>query len=151
MIYHGDSMQMDIVADVIITEPLYLKGSKDYESYIRDILDTFKAETRVFFQPDWRPIPKAFDGWFVADVYTGRYHDYLLSTKRGAAKYTGEGSGRNPRPYEIMRPIVEDFSNPGDTIYDPFMGYGSTGRACEGREFIGVERLEEFYRKCEGL
>ena len=45
------------------------------------------------------------------------------------------------KPVELMRWLVRTYSNPGDTVLDPFMGSGSTGVACveEGREFIGVE------------
>lgn len=40
-----------------------------------------------------------------------------------------------------MRLIVGDYSRPGETVCDPFMGAGTTGVAAvlEGRNFIGVE------------
>jgi len=38
-------------------------------------------------------------------------------------------------------------SNPGDIIFDPFMGTGSTGEAALtlGRRFIGVEKRESIW------
>ncbi len=44
-------------------------------------------------------------------------------------------------PVRFMSELVSLFTNPGDVILDPFMGFGSTGVACMkvGRRFIGVE------------
>jgi len=40
-----------------------------------------------------------------------------------------------------MRWAIENYTNEGDTILDPFMGSGTTGVACvqTGRNFIGCE------------
>lgn len=148
MIYHGDYKDFNIKADVVITEPLYLRDSEDYESYISEIVKHVRSPVMVFFQPDWRPIPRVFDGWVVSDVNNGIFHDYLVHNIGYKKEYKGFSQKRNPRPYEVMRAIVEEFSKPGDVIYDPFMGYGSTGLACEGREFIGVEKLKKFFDIC---
>lgn len=45
------------------------------------------------------------------------------------------------KPVELMRWLVLTYSNEGDTIFDPFMGSGTTGVACvqTGRNFIGCE------------
>jgi DNA modification methylase len=45
------------------------------------------------------------------------------------------------KPLSLMKWCLELFSNPGDTILDPFMGSGTTGVACvqTGRNFIGIE------------
>lgn len=53
-----------------------------------------------------------------------------------------------PKPLELMRQLIEDFTDLGDTILDPFMGSGTTLRAAKdlGRKAIGIE-LEEKY--CE--
>lgn len=43
--------------------------------------------------------------------------------------------------------ILDDFTKPGDLVFDPFMGSGSTGVACRrlGRGFIGVELDNDYY------
>lgn len=50
------------------------------------------------------------------------------------------------KPLDLMRALVEDFTDPGDTVLDPFCGSASTGVACVqlGRHFIGVERDERW-------
>ena len=45
------------------------------------------------------------------------------------------------KPLSLMRWAIENYTNEGDTILDPFMGSGTTGVACvqTGRNFIGIE------------
>lgn len=52
------------------------------------------------------------------------------------------------KPLPLMKDLVSLFSDPGETILDPFMGSGTTLRAAKdlGRKAIGIE-LEEKY--CE--
>ena len=52
-----------------------------------------------------------------------------------------------PFPYKLARDMVLTWSNPGDTVLDPFSGSGTTGAVCmkENREFIGCEIVPEFY------
>jgi DNA modification methylase len=51
------------------------------------------------------------------------------------------------KPIELMRRLVRMLTKPGATVIDPFMGSGTTGIACvlEGRNFIGIEREEDFF------
>ncbi len=45
------------------------------------------------------------------------------------------------KPLAVMLWVIENYTKPGDTILDPFMGSGTTGVACVqlGRNFIGIE------------
>ncbi|NOU49971.1 site-specific DNA-methyltransferase [Pseudoalteromonas sp. JBTF-M23] len=56
------------------------------------------------------------------------------------------------KPVELMRDLVE-IVPPGKIILDPFMGSGSTGVACKGRNpFVGVEiTADNFAVACERL
>jgi site-specific DNA-methyltransferase (adenine-specific) len=51
------------------------------------------------------------------------------------------------KPLPLMRRLVEQFSDPGETILDPFTGSGSTGVAAVelGRRFIGCEWDDAFH------
>ena len=55
------------------------------------------------------------------------------------------------KPIEILERVIRNSSKPGDTIFDGFMGSGSTGVAANnlGRKFIGVELDKEFYELSE--
>lgn len=50
------------------------------------------------------------------------------------------------KPVEMFKTLISASSNKNDTIFDPFMGSGTTGVACKllGRKFVGVE-LDEGY------
>jgi site-specific DNA-methyltransferase (adenine-specific)/modification methylase len=45
------------------------------------------------------------------------------------------------KPLRVLRRLIELASKPGDVVFDPFMGVGSTGVAARelGRQFIGAE------------
>ena len=50
------------------------------------------------------------------------------------------------KPVSLMRWIVERFTEPGDLVYDPYMGSGPVAQACAdlGRRYIGVELEREY-------
>ena len=50
------------------------------------------------------------------------------------------------KPIRLMAAIIRDFSKPGDTILDPFVGSGTTCIAAEreGRKWIGIEIDKEY-------
>ena len=54
-----------------------------------------------------------------------------------------------PKPEELSKHFIRLHSQEGETILDPFIGNGSTARACKdlGRQFIGIEIEEEFCKK----
>ena len=52
------------------------------------------------------------------------------------------------KPLELMERLIRDFTDPGETILDPFAGSGTTLVAAKrlGRSSIGWEREEKFWR-----
>ena len=56
-------------------------------------------------------------------------------------KYTGNQLHPTQKAVEVIQPLIEAFSRPGETVLDPFMGSGTTGVAAAqcGRRFIGIE------------
>lgn len=73
----------------------------------------------------------------------GIYHHPIV-LNRGAGE---ERVHTTQKPLSLMREIVEDFTDPGDLILDPFAGSGTTGVAAIqlGRRFIGWELSEEYH------
>lgn len=53
----------------------------------------------------------------------------------------------NQKPVEMLRYLIQTFSNENDTILDSTMGSGSTGEAAilENRNFIGMELSENIF------
>lgn len=51
------------------------------------------------------------------------------------------------KPLPFVRSMISNSTNPGDTVFDPFMGSGTTGVACKelGLNFIGCETIKEYY------
>ena len=51
------------------------------------------------------------------------------------------------KPVELIQKIIEHSSDEGMTVFDPFMGSGTTGIACKNlnRNFIGIELNEDYY------
>lgn len=54
------------------------------------------------------------------------------------------------KPLDVMRKLVRIAPKSG-TVLDPFMGSGTTGVAAvlEGRQFVGIELVEHYYRVAE--
>ncbi|AUQ89378.1 MULTISPECIES: site-specific DNA-methyltransferase [Phaeobacter] len=61
------------------------------------------------------------------------------------------GGHPTEKPWRLMRDIVLDFTNPGETILDPFMGSGTTlvAAALTGRRAVGVEKNPEYFAIAE--
>ena len=65
-------------------------------------------------------------------------------------KDRGEGNNHpTVKPTDLMRYLCRLVTPPNGTVLDPFMGSGSTGKACmlEGFDFIGVEMEREYYEQ----
>lgn len=51
------------------------------------------------------------------------------------------------KPLALLERIITASTHPGDVVFDPFMGSGTTGVACvnTGRHFIGIEKAQQYY------
>ena len=48
---------------------------------------------------------------------------------------------------QLAHDHIISWSNEGDTVFDPFLGSGTTGKVAKqlGRSFIGIEKVEKYY------
>ena len=65
---------------------------------------------------------------------------------RGRPTPTNANHHPTVKPTALMRYLVRLVTPPGGLVLDPFMGSGSTGKACmlEGAAFVGIERDPEY-------
>lgn len=152
----------DHSVDFIITDPLYDMPKEDqlwYQDQFERICDgnilVFGApeniwpfEKLLFWvkQPSTKNYSRSF-GRFVETIslhQRGTYHnDEYWGNYTGVYNDTLEG----PRVHGFQKPVslIERFirilSNPGDLIFDPFMGSGSHLVAAKnlGRNYLGIE------------
>lgn len=81
--------------------------------------------------------------WSADDLTTQdfRISDTVIRTIRH--KHVGGIEAGHPAVYPVSLPaeLVASYTDEGETVYDPFMGSGTTGVACVklGRRFIGIE------------
>jgi DNA modification methylase len=73
---------------------------------------------------------------------TGTRFNYWLMNNKG-----GDTGHPAPMPYAMAADHIASWSNPGDTVLDPFAGSGTTGIAAvrAGRTFIGIEREPKYF------
>lgn len=109
----------------------------------------------VWTKPDGQP-------QFSGDRPGVGYETIVACHAKGASRWNGggavgvfthvksDGRGRAPhpttKPEPLMRELVALFTDPGETILDPFMGSGTTLVAAKrlGRKAIGIEREEKY-------
>jgi site-specific DNA-methyltransferase (adenine-specific) len=50
------------------------------------------------------------------------------------------------KPVKLLVKLITQFTDPGDTVLDPFLGSGTTAIACKrtGRNFIGIEKEPKY-------
>ena len=67
------------------------------------------------------------------------------------ANIIGKKKHPTEKPVDLMKIFIENSSNVGDVVLDPFMGSGSTGVACvnTGRNFIGIELDKQYFDVAE--
>ena len=71
--------------------------------------------------------------------------DMVLKSFKKCTRFSGK-SHPTQKPIELMRWCLEKYSEAGMTVFDPFLGSGTTALAARdlGRKFIGCEKEEKY-------
>lgn len=126
-----------IISDVIwwkTNAPPNFRGTRlrpDHETII--IAKKSKSAKTVF---NYQTLKALNGGKQMGDVWQMPY----VSRSERTGHYT-------QKPLDLMKPIIQGFTLPGQVILDPFMGSGTTGVSCKryGRSFIGIELDPDYY------
>lgn len=170
-IYLGDFFEVadrvvgDSAVSAVITDPPYDGDGR----FLKYLLPRVRGNIIAFCKPE--------NQYYKADEYlfwtktpstknyqnkVGRFVEIALVLRRGGvfnplhwSQMTGVYDDRlvypTEHPYEkplsLIERLVLIYTNPGDTVIDPFMGSGTTGLAClrNGRNFVGIERDMDYY------
>lgn len=75
-------------------------------------------------------------------------HNFFETPNSSAYKETEHPT---EKPKSLLKWLIGIHSNKNDTIFDPFMGSGTTGCTCKelGRNFIGIEIEPKYFKIAE--
>ena len=160
--------QHDVIAElvrvgkVVFYNVQFLSGNKlalfrtigEWASYIKEIIVWDKVNGQpavhhgclnsryeiIIVFDKYNAINRMFD---IANFERGTM-DNVWSIKRDKKHTDTHGAAF---PMELASRIVENFSNEGDVVMDPFLGTGTAGVASvlAGRDFIGVELSKSYF------
>jgi DNA modification methylase len=165
-LFHGDCL--DILptlsgVDAIVTDPMYFQplNMPEFLRVCRGNIVAFGMPTYRYFQPDkvhhWvkptstKNVSREMAA-FVEEITVLRRGVYRGPKETGMqwANYNGvwfdiiEGEKLHDfqKPLSLMMRLIEIYTNPGDTILDPYAGSGTTILAAvlTGRNAIGIEK-----------
>lgn len=123
-----------------ILGPVWSEAFAGLGRYVFPPLPFVSPGSRVRMQGDG---PSGWTIWII--VTRPRNREFAKwGTLRGDYRFPPErrkDARMGGKPLSLMRSLVCDYSRPGDTVFDPYMGCGTTGSAAaiEGRKFLGIE------------
>lgn len=147
--------------DAVITDPPYPDIDKDFDQHPIDWMDALKCKQIVFwsavcpFPLDWTAVhiwhkpngcssqhyERIFErnGGKVCRVYRVPIVNSVVAAQMGRDEYY-----KHPcqKPVKLMGDLVTRHTTPGQMVFEPYAGSGTTAIACirHGRRFIGVEK-----------
>lgn len=119
------------------------QGMPDYVLVFRKTPEDEKESVRVAQRPDDFPV----DLWqeWASPVWMSINQTNVLNVKM--AREEKDERHLCPLQLDLIERCVKLWSNPGETVYSPFMGIGSEGYVslCFGRKFIGTELKQTYF------
>lgn len=170
---HGDCLEemkkiADGSVDLVLTDPMYDISQEQKEIFHKEFLRV-SCGVILFMPPEnqWLPADQ-YLFWIkpISTKNTSRKYSRFVemihlygklkwNAKRHWSQYTNvftdlvEKETTHPfeKPYSLMKRLILNHTDAGDTILDPFMGSGTTGVACKNlnRNFIGIELDKDYF------
>lgn len=167
-IYCGDCLDLmrempDKSVDLVLTDPPYPDYLMDKYGYFDGIINFLKnmnVKQLIFwsakceFPLDYTAVHIWNKKCGVGSMYERIFErngnraykvfNFYLCNSTVAASYTNDIFTGHPsqKPINLIKQLIIENTNPGDTVFDPFLGSGTTAVACKklGRNFIGIEK-----------
>ena len=168
----GDCLELmrtmpDKCIDLVLTDPPYPDYYVEEYKYNPEpikFLDKFKCRQLIFwtakmdFLMDYTAIhiwdKKVGAGSWYERIFERNggiefkvYRDYLINSTV-AASFTRDTFTGHPsqKPLNLIKKLIVEYTKEGDLVFDPFLGSGTTSRACKdlNRKFIGCEISEKY-------
>lgn len=144
--------------DAVISDPPYPDILKAFQVTPIDFLDAFTCRQLVFWSAV-EPFPLTWSAvhiWHKPNGNSSQHYERIFERNgsrvcrvfRVAAILPNYVQFRDEcvdhptqKPLKLLNELIERYTSPGDTVFDPFAGSGTTGVACikRGRNFIGCE------------
>ena len=168
----GDCLEVmkgmpDKSVDLVLTDPPYPDYYKEEYKYFEGILEPLKKFNckQIIFWTAKENFPLDYSAIHIWDKKCGVgsmyeriyerngqknfkvYRHYLINSDV-AANYTGDTFWEHPsqKPIKLIKELILEHTKEGDTIFDPFLGSGTTAVACKQlkRNYIGIEISEKY-------
>ena len=120
---------------------------KDKKNVVSAGFDDEGSVTRFFYCPKSRPGEKEYglDDFEFSIVDDGR--DKKIDNPYLRGKTQRKNIHPTVKPVKLLTHLVRMITPEGGTVFDPFMGSGSTGIACviENKDFYGIEIEKDYF------
>ena len=160
----------DKSVDAVITDPPYGMNKAEWDKEIPDWISLIGEVPAAIFcgvigMRDY-PVPDWVGAWVRVGStqrvgFTGGFNNWepilfykikkLENDVIVAPNYHEKYDHPTVKPIKLMKTLIQRMTQPNDTIFDPFMGSGTTGVACVqlGRNFIGCEIDPDYFKIAE--
>jgi len=134
--------RFNIRAQIVWVKQRHVLSRGDYHAQHEPVYYATKEEADEHWQADHEVVAYA--------VKAGQPGKYVGGRKQSTVwfidHFKSETGHSTQKPVECMRRPVENNSNPGQAVYEPFSGSGTTMIACEqtGRSCLAMELSEAY-------
>lgn len=132
------------------------RNARDLAPAVNDYVMVFQKPGTAVPVPALRDARENPQGWVTTEEWIRDAHGVWTDIRETdvlegwmGAREEGDEKHVCPLQLEVIRRLVKLYSNPGETVLDPFSGIGSTGFVAleQGRTYVGFELKESYHRQ----